>query len=102
MTYTATIIHSDQISSHYKLVFEATKKGDDLFTAQNLRAICEFEDRYITPTTPPNSRHCRQVSLPSTVMYLTGKKCENLNDQDIDTIKHMLDRCAMYKYGTSE
>ena len=76
--------------SVYKLVFEPVTKGDNLFTAQNLRAICDLEDRYIQPTMSYN--RCRQPSLSAMVSYISDKQCTDLTDDDVRNVTAKLDR----------
>lgn len=93
-----------------KLVFE-TKNGQNLFTATNLKSICNLEKRIIRDYpklnsychTPNGSKECcPSWSLGHYVALLNGNSsCLDIDENQVERVKNLLKTCSRFYYDGS-
>ena len=74
-----------------RMVIES--KGGSLFSADHMKAICAFEDKYVRPHM---AFDCPAQTLPFYIGSLRNKDCSELDDQDIDATMNLLRQCSAY------
>ena len=72
----------------YKLIFKA-HRDKNLFTANNLKAMCELERKVI----PHTDSGCHPYSVGFYAGVIVNKDCLELSDADVEYVKVVLERC---------
>ncbi len=83
-----------------KLVFESMN-GEDLFTAKSMRAICDLEDKFVTPYMEMSGLECRMHSLPFYIATLNNKCCHEIRQTDMEKSRQLLQLCAPYYHNST-
>ncbi|XP_076048316.1 protein dispatched homolog 1-like [Oratosquilla oratoria] len=93
----------NDIQIEYSHVVLASKEPkDDLFTLENIRAMCkldaqlrEYDQFQEICETRSRNRCCPSWSLPNYVAFLNKREsCQHVNETDIANVRRLLRRCA--------